>query len=172
MQQNLPELPRIWSFMQLCDMAMLKKMPSRELKRVGRDVADFVVTMRHSMGGSNSQEPGIQNQRSVDFMTPLYIGQNGESYPAYIHVYDERNRDQETGQMKKETWFRVCVLTDALGPVELVCRVYDGSQLDMRLFFVDLDSVLSFRNEYQGELENSLKDNVNLKLNDFRVMTI
>lgn len=171
-QQNLPELPRIWSFMQLCDMAQIKKMPSKDLKRIGRDVADFVISMKHSMAGSNSQEPGIQNQRSVDFMTPLYLGENGESYPAYIHVYDEKNRDVETGQMKKETWFRVCVLTDALGPVELVSRVYDGSQLDMRLYFVDQDSANQFREEYLGALQNSMKDNVNLSLNDFRVMTI
>lgn len=171
-QQNLPELPRLWAFMQLCDMANAKNMSSREYKKAGRDIADFVVTMKHAMEGGNSREPGVQNQRSLNFMTPLYLGPNNESYPAYIHVYDEKNRDQETGQMKKETWIRICVLTDAIGAVELICRVYDESQLDMRLFFSDEASANSFYNEYFNELQNSLKNSSNLNLNDFKIGTV
>ena len=163
LQQNIPDLPRLWAFMQLCDMAYTRNMTARQLKKAGKDVAAFVLSMRNSMEGDNSIVPG---QRSLNFMMPMYMGEES-TYPAYIHVYDEKQPDPETGEMKKETWLRLCVLTDNIGAVELTCRVYQENQLDMRLFFSSTETANEFRAETDA-LRNSLKDS-KLRLKELKI---
>lgn len=163
LQQNLPDLPRLWAFMQLCDMAYTRNMTSRQLKKAGKDVAAFVLSMRNSMEGDNSIVPG---QRSLNFMMPMYMGEES-TYPAYIHVYDEKQPDPETGEIKKETWLRLCVLTDNIGAVELTCRVYKENQLDMRLFFSSTETANAFRSEVDA-LRSSLKDS-KLRLKELKI---
>ena len=162
-QQNLPDLPRLWAFMQLCDMTFAKRMTARQLKRAGKDVALLVLSMRNAMGGENSS---VQGQRSLNFMLPMYMGEES-TYPSYIHVYDEKQPDPETGEMKKETWLRLCVLTDNIGAVELTCRVFNDTQLDLRVFFSDPESAAEFREQAKA-LRESLKDS-ELKLNDLKI---
>ncbi len=163
LQQNIPDLPRLWAFMQLCDMAYTRNMTARQLKKAGKDVASFVLSMRNSMEGDNSAIPG---QRSLNFMLPMYMGEES-TYPAYIHVYDEKQPDPETGEMKKETWLRLCVLTDNIGAVELTCRVYQENQLDMRLFFSSTETANAFRAEADA-LRGSLKES-KLKLKELKI---
>lgn len=164
LQQNMPDLPRLWAFMQLCDFAVAKRLTSRQLKSAGKEVSEFVASMRHSMGGDNSS---VQGQRSLNFMMPIYMGENEKGYPSYIHVYDEDTMDPETGEWKKETWFRLCVLTDNIGAVEITCRIYDGEQLDMRLFFSSHEIAEDFR-EYVGEFRDYMQDS-ELRLNDLKI---
>ena len=154
-QQDLPGLPRLWAFMQLCDLAVTKRMNARQLKKAGQEIADFATSMRSAMEGDHAIQPG---QSSMNFMMPLYLGENEHSYPTYIHVYDETQADKETGALKKETWLRLCVLTDHLGAVELTCRVYDREHLDLRLFFAGNDTAQQFRSfvpEIRRKLRNS-----------------
>ena len=153
LQHDMPELPRIWAFMQLCDLSVAKKLNARQLKKAGKDVAELVFSMRGSMEGDHAIQPG---QRSMNFMMPLYLGENEKSYPAYIHVYDETKPDKETGALKKETWLRLCVLTENLGAVELTCRVYEHEHLDMRLFFADHETAAQFR-DHVPELRRSMR---------------
>ena len=168
-QQNLPDLPRLWAFMQLCDMANIaSKMNSKALKRAGRDVADFATAMRHAMSSENTT---VQNQRSFQMMMPLYMGDNEASYPTYLNVYDETTRDEETGQDKKETWLRICVLTDHIGAAELIFRVYDETQLDMRFYFSRRDVAQEFSNIYVKQLKNSLQD-TSLNVGEVRVGSV
>ncbi|WP_295159066.1 hypothetical protein [Selenomonas sp. AE3005] len=163
LQQNIPDLPRLWAFMQLCDMSMTRNMTARQLKKAGKDVAMFVLSMRQSMEGDNSIVPG---QRSLNFMLPMYMGEE-TTYPSYIHVYDENRPDPETGEMKKETWLRLCVLTDNIGAVELTCRVYQENQLDMRLFFSNTESANEFRSQTEA-LRSSLRDST-LRLKELKI---
>ncbi|MBR2214206.1 MAG: hypothetical protein IJ849_00445 [Selenomonadaceae bacterium] len=164
-QQDIPDLTRLWAFMQLCDFAMAKRLNGRQLKSAGKQLAEFVVTMRHSMGGDNSST--VQGQRSLNFMLPIYMGENEKAYPTYIHVYDEDAMDPETGQWEKETWLRLCLLTDNIGAVEITCRVYNNTELDMRLFFSSHEVAEDFR-EYVGDFRDFM-DSSELKLNDFKI---
>ncbi|MBR3722818.1 MAG: hypothetical protein IKN12_08635 [Selenomonadaceae bacterium] len=164
-QQNLPDLPRLWAFMQLCDLAVARRMTGRQLKKAGKNVADLVLSMRHSMSGSNNQ---VQGQRSLNFMMPLYLMENEKSYPSYIHVYDENAEDPYTGEFKKETWLRICVLTDNIGAVELTCRVYDENALDMRLFFSSHETAEEFR-DIIPEFRSSVGNVKELMLNELKI---
>ena len=163
-QQNLPDLPRLWTFMQLCDMTNAHQMTARQYKKAGKDLASFVQSMKNSMGGELSD---VRGQRALNFMMPLYMGENEKSYPAYVHVYDEKASDKMTGELKKETWLRICVLTDNIGAVELTCRVYQDNQLDVRLFFSDDDSAGAFRDALQ-EIRKNMRG-LKLKLGDFKI---
>ena len=140
-EQQMPDLPRLWAFMQMADIVKTRKMTAEQYKRAGRDVAALALTMRSALEGENAApQPG---QRSMNFVMPLFIGTS--EYPAYIHVYDESHQDEETERVKKETWLRICVLTDNIGTVELINRIYEENHVDMRLYFSDADAAWEFR---------------------------
>ncbi len=167
-QHKLPDLPRLWAFMQLCDMANLtSKMTPRAFKRAGRDVSDFANIMRNFTSSDNST---VQNQRSFQMMLPLYLGENATSYPTYLSVYDENAKDPETGVEKKETWLRICVLTDNIGAAELIFRVYEGNQLDMRFYFSEIEAAEDFR-AYVSNLRDSIRG-TNFNLGEIRIGSI
>ncbi len=169
LQNNLPDLPRVWAFMQLCDMSAVRRMSPRQLHKAGRDISAFVTSMRSAMEGDNAVQPG---QRSLSFMIPLYMGEGDTgpvNYPSYIHVYNEEKQNEATGSTEKETWFRVCMLTANIGAVELTCRIYDEQKVDMRVFFSDPESAYEFR-QVSDEIRQNLQD-TKLQLKDFKVTT-
>lgn len=150
-EQQMPDLPRLWAFMQMADLVKTRKMTAEQYRRAGRDVAALALTMRHSLEGENAApQPG---QRSMSYVMPLFMGET--EYPAYIHVYDESHKDEATDQIKKETWLRICVLTDHIGTVELINRIYEENHVDMRLYFSDADAAWEFRNELDSIRESA-----------------
>ena len=150
-EQQMPDLPRLWAFMQMSDLVKARKMTAEQYRRAGRDVAALALTMRHSLEGENAApQPG---QRSMSYVMPLFMGET--EYPAYIHVYDESHKDEATDQVKKETWLRICVLTDHIGTVELINRIYEENHVDMRLYFSDADAAWEFRNELDSIRESA-----------------
>lgn len=165
-QQNIPDLPKVWSFMQLADMTNTRKMNAAQLKRAAKDISSFATSLKHAMTGDSVQ---LQDQRTLDFMQPVYLNNGKVQYPAYIHVYDENKQDAKTGERKKETWFRVCMLTQHIGAIELTCRVYDEGQLDMRMFFSNADTAEGFI-PFIPEIKDNLKDST-LHIRDFHVDT-
>ncbi len=169
-RQNMPELPRLWAFMQLCDMTTVKDMKARQLKSASRDIASFVSAMKESMGGENSSRMDAQGNvnRSLNFMVPIYLGGAEQpSYPAYLHVYDEEKQSEEQGTTQKETWLRLCVLTENIGAVELTCRLYEKQKLNVRVFFSNADAVDSFQ-EYIPEFRDSFRESP-LELTDLKI---
>lgn len=169
-QKNLGDLPRLWAFMQLCDMTAVKDMKEQQLKRAGKDVAEFAASMKRSMeGGSLFQTDGKGNvHRSLNFMLPLYMGEGEkQSFPAYANVYNEEKYSPEDGSMHKETWLRLCVLTDHIGAVELTCQVYDAKSLNMRVLFSEASAVEEFKS-YIPEFKESFRT-MALELIDLKV---
>ena len=164
-QRQMPELPRVWSLMQLADMTAARDMTPQQLQRTSHDLAVLANAMNQSMTGDNTT--ALPGQRSLDFMMPLYMGQPQQSYPTYIHVYDENQPDKRTGVLKKETWFRVCVLTQNIGAVDATFRVYEGSRLDMRVFFSRPEQAEEFT-QYMPALRKSLRE-TRLLLQDVKI---
>ena len=157
-------MPKLWAFMQLCELTTLKELKSQELKQAGKRLSEFTSAIKHSMGGDNSN---VEGQRSMSFMMPLYMGENEKSFPAYIHVYDEEKQSESGEAPQKETWLRLCVLTDNIGAVELTCRLYEDQKLNLRVFFSDPTAVEAFQ-EYVPELKANLQESP-LELTDLKV---
>ena len=102
-------------------------------------------------------------------MVPLYMGdQEKTAFPAYIHVYDENEEDPAApGERKKETWLRVCLLTENIGAVDLTFRMYEKRNLDVRVLFSEPKMIQAF-GEYIPEFEESFIDTP-LVLKDLKV---
>ena len=170
-QRHMPELPRLWAFMQLADMTAASDLPPHQLHRISHDLQTFANAINQSLDSaptpSNQQVP---DQRSLDFMMPLYMGQPAQNYPAYIHVYDEEKPDKRTGIMKKESWFRVCVLTENIGAVDATFRVYEGSRLDMRIFFSQPEQAEAFTS-YVPALRRAILT-TRLQLRDVKISAV
>jgi len=166
--RQIENLPKLWAFMQLCDLASIKEQNAQTLKTAGKNIADFAAAMKSTMEGEPRQT--VDGQRSMNFMLPIYLGENGQqqSYPAYLHIYDDDQRKANTGEPgKKETWLRLCLLTENIGAVELTCRIYETHKLNVRLFFSQPEAVQGFQ-EYIPEFKASFQDSV-LELTDLKV---
>ena len=169
--QNLPDLPRLWAFMQLCDLTTAKDMKGKQLRKAGRDISVFAASMKESMEGtslSRMDQDGTLN-RSVNFMFPLYMENGQKSYPAYINIYDEEPPHEPGKPDQKETWLRVCVLTDNIGAVDLTCCVYDRNQLSVRLWFSDEDAMHDFSQQYMQDFRQYCNGETSFELSNLRV---
>lgn len=165
-QQGLSELPRLWAFMELCDLAVLRERDARSLRKASKGLSDFASMMKSSLSSDNSRTAG--GQRSMNFMMPLYVGDNEKPYPTYIHVYDEAQQDEKNGKnQKRETWLRVCFMTENIGAVDLTFRLYDKTNVDVRAYFSDRETVKDFW-EYMDEFRASFSDKP-LQLMDMKV---
>lgn len=161
-QHDLPALPRLWAFLQLCDLATLKDTKSRRLRNAGRDIAEFAGTVKESMVGTARMSQN--GQRAMSFMLPLYLGEEAKSYPCYVSVFDEEKypenengEEDKTGEKRRETWLRFCVLTENIGAVEITCRLYEESKVDVRVFFSSSEAVGEFR-DYIPEFVHSFDE--------------
>ncbi|WP_110953082.1 hypothetical protein [Anaerosinus massiliensis] len=166
-RRNIPELAKLWVFVQLCDLAEVADLPANKLKNASKSISDFTGLLKESMHNENEVNG---NQRSMSFMTPLYLGDNRHCYPTYIHIYNQSEDGKNMCENKKETWFRICLLTENVGAVELVFRLYEQSKLNLRVAFSDQDAVQSF-NEYMPEIESAFKD-LPIDLIDVKVSAI
>ena len=166
--QQIENLPKLWAFMQLCDLASIKEQNAQTLKTASKNIADFAAAMKSTMEGEPVQN--ADGQRSMNFMLPIYLGENGQqqSYPAYLHIYDDDQGKANAGEPgKKETWLRLCLLTENIGAVELTCRIYETHKLNVRLFFSQPEAVQGFQ-EYIPEFKASFEDSA-LELTDLKV---
>lgn len=166
-KRNLPDLPKLWSFVQLCDLAQVADLPANKLKNASKNISDFTFLLKESMQNENEVNG---NQRSMSFMTPLYLGDNKHCYPTYIHIYNQTDEGRDVYEKQKETWFRICLLTENVGAVEMVFRLYEQSKLNLRVTFSDNEAVQSF-NEYMPEIQAAFKE-IPLDLTDVKVNVI
>lgn len=166
-RQNIPELPKIWAFVQLCNLTRLLDLSANRLKNASKSISDFAAVLKKTMKNENEVSG---NQRSMSFLTPLYLGDNEHCYPTYIHVYNETSTEKDADEEKKETWLRLCLLTENIGAVELVFRLYEKENVNLRVAFSDESTVNSF-NEYIPELQLAF-DELPLTLTDIKVNTI
>lgn len=168
-RMGVEELPKLWAFMQLCDLSQLKKMKGHHYRSASKEINNFVNSMKGSMHSEGSFK--ADGQKSISFMMPLYLGDGTvQSYPAYVHIYDEPPHEDERGIMRKDTWFRVCVLTESIGAVDVVCRLYEGNNLNLRVMFSDKESVTEF-SEYLPDIRKALYDTP-INLTDLKIGTV
>ena len=155
-QKGMEDMPRLWAFMELCDLAMIKERDAKSLKKASKSLSDFASMMKNSILPENGRTS--EGHRSMSFMTPLYMSDDMQKpYPAYIHVYDEAKKDENGGPPKKETWIRVCLLTENIGAVDVSFRMYEGSNLDVRIYFSERENIEDFRG-YMDEFRASFDD--------------
>ena len=167
-QPGMEGLPKLWAFLQLADLGSLKDLKAKDFKNANKEIKTVVSCFKSSISSEGSYQ--ADGQKSISFVMPLYIGEGGHSYPAYINLYDEPEHEDECGRKRKDTWFRVCVLTDNIGAVDIVCQLFEGNNLNLRINFSDNEIVKDF-GEYLPDIRKALYD-TSIHLNDLRVGTV
>ena len=167
-QPGMEGLPKLWAFLQLADLGSLKDLKAKDFKNANKEIKMVVSSLKSSISSEGSYQ--ADGQKSISFVMPLYIGEGGHSYPAYINLYDEPEHEDECGRKRKDTWFRVCVLTDNIGAVDIVCQLFEGNNLNLRINFSDNEIVKDF-GEYLPDIRKALYD-TSIHLNDLRVGTV
>ena len=167
-QPGMEGLPKLWAFLQLADLGSLKDLKAKDFKNANKEIKTVVSSLKSSISSEGSYQ--ADGQKSISFVMPLYIGEGGHSYPAYINLYDEPEHEDECGRKRKDTWFRVCVLTDNIGAVDIVCQLFEGNNLNLRINFSDNEIVKDF-GEYLPDVRKALYD-TSIHLNDLRVGTV
>lgn len=167
-QLGMEGLPKLWAFLQLADLGSLKDLKAKDFKNANKEIKTVVSSLKSSISSEGSYQ--ADGQKSISFVMPLYIGEGGHSYPAYINLYDEPEHEDECGRKRKDTWFRVCVLTDNIGAVDIVCQLFEGNNLNLRINFSDNEIVKDF-GEYLPDIRKALYD-TSIHLNDLRVGTV
>lgn len=167
-QPGMEGLPKLWAFLQLADLGSLKDLKAKDFKNANKEIKTVVSSLKSSISSEGSYQ--ADGQKSISFVMPLYIGDGGHSYPAYINLYDEPEHEDECGRKRKDTWFRVCVLTDNIGAVDIVCQLFEGNNLNLRINFSDNEIVKDF-GEYLPDIRKALYD-TSIHLNDLRVGTV
>lgn len=167
-QPGMEGLPKLWAFLQLADLGSLKDLKAKDFKNANKEIKTIVSSLKSSISSEGSYQ--ADGQKSISFVMPLYIGEGGHSYPAYINLYDEPEHEDECGRKRKDTWFRVCVLTDNIGAVDIVCQLFEGNNLNLRINFSDNEIVKDF-GEYLPDIRKALYD-TSIHLNDLRVGTV
>lgn len=167
-QPGMEGLPKLWAFLQLADLGSLKDLKAKDFKNANKEIKTVVSSLKSSISSEGSYQ--ADGQKSISFVMPLYIGEGGHSYPAYINFYDEPEHEDECGRKRKDTWFRVCVLTDNIGAVDIVCQLFEGNNLNLRINFSDNEIVKDF-GEYLPDIRKALYD-TSIHLNDLRVGTV
>lgn len=167
-QPGMEGLPKLWAFLQLADLGSLKDLKAKDFKNANKEIKTVVSSLKSSISSEGSYQ--ADGQKSISFVMPLYIGEGGHSYPAYINLYDEPEHEDECGRKRKDTWFRVCVLTDNIGAVDIVCQLFEGNNLNLRINFSDNEIVKDF-GEYLPDIRKALYD-TSIHLNNLRVGTV
>lgn len=167
-QQGMDGLPKLWAFLQLSELGTLKDIRAKDLKEANKEIKTMVSSMKNAITSEGSYK--ADGQKSISFVMPLYIGENEQSYPAYINIYDEPEHEDERGRMRRDTWFRVCVLTDNIGAVDVVCQLFEGNNLNLRVCFSSQEAVQEF-SEYLPDVRKALYD-TSIHLNDLKVGTV
>lgn len=162
------ELPKLWVMAQLSELAEVANLPQEQLKASAKALHDFSTILRSAMQNENEVQG---SQKSMSFMLPLYMGENEQSYPAYFHIYHEKDGGKNPyANQEYETWLRICLLTENIGAVEIVFRLYENDKLNLRVALSD-DVFIKDFNENFPEVQNALQD-MPFNLTDIRVFKI
>ena len=149
------DLPKLWIMAQLSDLAEVADLPAEQLKAAAKSLHDFSTILRSALQIEN--EVG-NNQKSMSFMLPLYMGENEQNYPAYFHIYHEKeNGKNPYANQEYETWLRICLLTENIGAVEIVFRLYENDKLNLRIALAEDEFVKDF-NENFSQVQTALTE--------------
>lgn len=165
-KHNMPDAVKVWTMAQLSELIELQALNDRDVLKAGKSVTDFMTLLKTSVT-ADAQTQGLE--KSMVMMMPVYLGENETIYPSYIHIFHQQHENAKGSIDKKETWFRVCMLTENVGAVELVFRMY-GRRMDMKLAFSDEETAIYFP-YYMQDIREAFRD-LNIQLADVKINVI
>ncbi|MCE5287072.1 MAG: flagellar hook-length control protein FliK [Pelosinus sp.] len=154
-KHNLPELPQLWALVKLHKTLEWTKFDQEKLQQTIRSMREMTASMKKSVAFSGEK---IDNNSTLSFSMPLYLGEGMQPYPAYIHLYQQRQKDGKNGgEYTYETWLRICLSTENIGPVDIVFRLYQKNLLNVKVAFTEEATVQSF-NSYLPDMREAIDE--------------
>lgn len=153
---NLPELREVWVLDRMAASRQWLQLPLDSLREAGQNLRDMnTVIPKHA-----DMPPDASPARSsFNLAVPLYFGEEKRAYPAYIHIFQDReNASQTADGSTPETWLRLCLSTENVGVVDMVFHVYGQNQLNIRINFSDTATADRFKvhvDDIRGEFHDS-----------------
>lgn len=139
-QHGLAELPNLWALLKIVELNQWKNMDRSERAKAGADLKRLAQLFAKE---TIPQGENVSTHTVLSYSMPLYFGDNPHPYPAYIHIYHQREQtDREQGEY--ETWLRIALDTQNIGMVDASFRLYDGEKVDVRVGLGDYQAVESF----------------------------
>lgn len=155
-KHNLPQLPQLWALVKLHKALEWTKLEQEKLQETIRSMREMTASMKSSVAFSGEK---IDNNSALSFSMPLYLGEGMQPYPAYIHLYHQRQKGQKEsgGEYTYETWLRICLSTENIGPVDIVFRLYQENLLNVKVAFSRAEAAQGF-NSFVPNIRESLDE--------------
>lgn len=139
-EQGLAELPNLWTLLKMVELDQWKAIDRNERAKAGATLKRLAQLFAKE---AVPQGENLNTHTVLSYSLPLYFGDNPTPYPAYIHIYHQREQeDREQGEY--ETWLRIALDTENIGVVDTSFRLYDGEKVDVRVGLGDYQAVQSF----------------------------
>lgn len=139
-QHGLADLPTLWALLKIVELNQWKNIDRSERAKAGADLKRLAQLFAKE---TVPQGENVSTHTVLSYSMPLYFGDNPHPYPAYIHIYHQREQtDREQGEY--ETWLRIALDTQNIGMVDASFRLYDGEKVDVRVGLGDYQAVESF----------------------------
>jgi len=161
---NLPELQTTWVLQKMANSRQWLELSAATLRQSGQTLRDMATIVPRQV----DQSPDSWSAKSTfNLAVPLYFGEEKKAYPAYIHIFQDRDKPGTAAGFVPETWLRLCLATENVGVVDMVFHVYGSNQLNIRINFSDNSAADQFK-EHIDDIRGTF-DNSPLKLSDFTV---
>ena len=143
---KLPELRQALVWLKVAESVEMAHLPTTSLQQAEETLKEMAaLTQRTTTQPSGDTLAG---QKTLAFAFPIYLGEEKKAYPAYIHISQDRESPSGgRGEIVRDTWLRLCLLTENLGLVDLIFHLYGKNMLTIKAGFGEADIADSFRRE-------------------------
>ena len=147
-QHNMPELAQNWVIQKIATGRSWLSMPGEAMQEASQKLREMAVAIQRT---TEMPAEAAKAQNAFNLLVPLYLGEEKKPYPAYIHVYQDKERKSAKGEgFVPETWFRLCLSTENIGIVDMIFHIFGKNQLSIRVNFSDIIIAEQFKNNVEN----------------------
>jgi hypothetical protein len=161
---NLPALRDALVWQKVADSLPWLKLSRETLQQTHKTLLEMAA----AQPASQQSTVETAGQKVLVMTMPLFFA-DGRAYPAYIHISRDREQHDNPAAPVRETWLRLCVVTDNIGAVDMVFHLRGEQQLSIRVSFADKEAGEEFRGVL-GDLRGALAES-ELSLADIAVVS-
>ncbi|EGO63126.1 hypothetical protein [Acetonema longum] len=166
---DTPQLKQAWTALRMNEALAWAKQPRETLAKDAQIVKEIAASIQQTV--SFAAETQGKGQTTLNFSLPLYFGDALEPYPAHIHIFNQQEDDSTAETTEFETWMKISLMTEHMGQVDTVFRLYKKELLDIRVLFSNEEAAEMF-NGFVPAIRAGFNDaGFSLKLADIMIGT-
>jgi hypothetical protein len=137
---QMPELPKQYALLKALETNPWQNADRETLEKAAAAIKNLAQQIYRPADWQVDKQSG---HNMLSFTLPVTFA-DGTVYPAYLHIYQQKEEDAGGRGKQYETWLRICVDTENLGTVSTVFRLYDDNKLDVRVGIPDREGKVEF----------------------------